>query len=722
VKPWFPALGLAVALGACSQQTVSSVATLLGTYDLVIVDERPDGELASREGTGVPARYLFVTSSDTNDLRVIRLWREDLTRPQVVRAPNPLEALAIPVLDRPTMLVADEGISAAGARVTGSYVFATHPGASELSIVPARPNAPAQLRQLGGRPFPTPAPVTAFAATLGSGLTALPATSTLYFSTWDGARGALYALELPTDSSALGDSFATLTPRLVLELGAEVVLALQPVPRQASRTALGSPFCDANDCLAISTRAGAGGPGRMVLFDPASRRMVRLGFPGTVRDFAMSTLPSRLYALLDEATCGGPQCGGVVTVTLTATDASGGYPLAIDFTGQPMQPLRLEGALATGLTVAENAALRTTTEVTDGGAGLEFQYQTFAQLGAIAASNGEVTYFDALAGVVLDYDARPAEVTAGSYRLPEALADGGVTFFAPDGGARGSALEATVTLIAGERGEPFRAFTLVNPELPETQAPFVFDVSDGFFASQSFFVTHRGHLPGLFELPTSAADGTSLPVPAGVGERALVGDTVRFEVGSEATGYQECGRADVTTVTATALEVAAVPSGCEARSRFSVRAAGSKPLVANAELEGYLGRGAAGQTLTWQRRYASFPSGYVGPRVALNLTLGDNLPPLEGAFLTIALNGRSEAYRLSVDAQTVVNCSSQLPAQFVLGNLVMAEVPTAQTGSSSPLYNWTLWGAVPSANGVLELDQRKMRRGLLGSAEAFCHR
>jgi hypothetical protein len=710
-------------LAGCSQQTQTSVATLLGTYDLVFVDDRPDDTLASRAGgVGIPNRYLFVTSSDTNDLRVLRLWREGFLRPQALRGPNPLEALSIPVLERPTLLATDEGqLASTGERVTGSYVFATHPGATEISIVGARPSAPGNLRQVSGRPMATPAPVTAFAATMGAGLTALPATSTLFFATWDGTVGALYSVELPTDVSTLGDSLAGVAPRLVLELGAELVLAVQPVSRLSTRTALGAPFCAERDCLALATRGVAGASGRTVLFDPESRRLVPLAFPGPVRKLTMSTAPTRLYGLLDEAACGGAECGGLVTVELRATDASGAYPLAIDFSGQPMLPIRSQGALITGVSVAEGGQVRTTREAADGG-GLEFQMQQFIQLGAFTTSNGEVTYFDGLAGAAIDFDARPAIITSATIRSPLVLADGGAVFTGPDGGQLGSLTQASVTPAGGGEGDPFRVFSISSADGPGT-SPYVLDVSDGYFSAQAFLVVYAGQLPGLTSLPTSATDGTRLPVMTGFAARASPGDVVRFERGAAGGGFVECGRATVTQVLSDALEIDAEPADCAERVRFSVRAGGARPLVAVAELDGYLGRGGPGDVLTFTRRYQALPTGFQGPRTALTLTFGDIIPPAEGAFLTMQLAGRLEPYRLTVDAQSVLNCSSQLPTQFVLGSVAVAEVPTAVTGQASAVPVWSLWAAVPSANGVLELDHRLVRRGVLGTAEsAFCHR
>ena len=149
------ALGVVIVALACAQQTGTSRANLIGTHDLVLVDQHQGDLLAARTYNpesdafilvGVPSRYVFVTSADTNELRVLENYRTGLVGRGFVRAPNPLETLAIPVLDRPTMLAVDEGRNADGARVTGSYVYAARPGGAEVSVVSV-----AKHRQLGGK-------------------------------------------------------------------------------------------------------------------------------------------------------------------------------------------------------------------------------------------------------------------------------------------------------------------------------------------------------------------------------------------------------------------------------------------------------------------------------------------------------------------------------------------------------------------------------------------
>ena len=287
-------LVLAATLVGCSSTAVTNRAAILAPNDLVLVDRLDGDQLAVVPGTladgtevarvGYHGGWLFVTSTDSSELRVFEPFREGTNNQgDWARAPNPLETLSIPVLDQPMLLAADEGRTIDG-RVTGAYIYASRPGATEISIVSVR-----ALKQLGGRPVPLPGALTSLAAWMDVTGPTLPATTSLYISTWDGARARVLRASLPTNEEQLVAQLetSTLTFTELAGFDGEAIRALQLVPSRVGRVVDGAPFCDTSLCVAMATRKSAG-TGRSVLFDPTTGRSVALNFGAQVRDLALS--------------------------------------------------------------------------------------------------------------------------------------------------------------------------------------------------------------------------------------------------------------------------------------------------------------------------------------------------------------------------------------------------------------------------------------------------
>lgn len=711
------ALALVLAVAACTQQSTSTRANLIGTHDLVLVDELPGELLAGRQDdpaggpyqvTGVPSRFLFVTSADTNELRVLENYRTAIAGRGFMRAPNPLETLSIPVLDRPTMLAVDEGRNGAGARVTGSYVYAARPGGAEVSVVSI-----AHRRQLGGRPMVTPAPVTAISAYLavtpGPSVleTPLPATTRLFVATWDGEFAAVYSALLKTSSEEI-DHLDFQRHVLIDQTPITGMLVVSPL---ASRMLDGTPFCDTKACLALSTRSGAGLGGRSLMVDPETGRSAPLSFPGPVRDLVSSSVGARIYGILDEQSCGSISCGGVVAVDVVTGTTAAGFPRSLDALGLPMRPMRADEGLITGLALAAGGGIQQTveTQVTDGGStGLVSLFQEYNELGAFASSTGVITWFSGLGGSIIDYDARRSVIAAASVRLPGVLPDGGLAFTGDDGGVLGSSVSAIV-----DGGPIDLSLTYRTAEVITADGTWYVDLSDGYLESQSIVFVYQGQVPGLVGLPTSAADGVRV-VTNGFEVRAAVGDVVRFET-FDGTTYRDCGRTRIASIGASFIEAVEVPAGCENRVRFSVRADGLKPVVVAGDVEGYMGRSAPGETLTYNRPYVFLPGGVTAPRTALTVNIPVALPKIEGAFTTFEVLGRMAALQATLDASpSNLNCYSLLPGQVVMGNMVMDRIPSSVSGSSEINFRWTLFGVVPSGNGLAEVNLSGTRLGALG--------
>lgn len=722
------ALGLAAA--ACQQPTTSTTANLAGAQAIVLVDQPAEGLMAARSAnpdggpwnvTGVPARYLFMTASTTNELRVLENFRSGLTGRGFVRGPNPLETLSVPVLDRPTILVTDEARNVDGQRVTGPYVYAGRPGASEVSVVSV-----ALKRQLGGHPYPTPAPVTDLAAWIDLDTaqlateTPVPATTRLFISTWDGALAGVWTAVLPTDSREL----PSLEFKRALTVDGVPVVALAAIPPRADRTLDGAPFCAARGCVAVALRRDGGRAGEVLLLDPETGKTAPLNFGAAVKKLVHSERLPRLFGILDEEACGAPSCGGVLGVDLLTGTSAGGFPRSRDATGSPMAPMRSAGII-TGLALASNVLLNQTTEVAsaDGGTstGIQYLLQEYDELGAYGSTDGVVTFFSGLASSVIDFDGRRAIVSAALLRQPGQLADGGASFTGEDGGTIGSSVLGAVSL-RGSLSETWRTAEVTTP-IDAAGDHWRLELSDGYWQSQDVLVITSGQLPGLVGLPTSPAAGTLLAVPAGLEGRVDVGDRVRFDIGDDTTGYTECGRTTVTATRSAALEVAEIPAGCEARSRFSVRAAGARPLVVAGDVEGYMGRWAPGETVTYNRPYVLLTAGVTGQRVALTLKIPSQVPAAEGAYVAFTITSHLLPYRVGLDAATV-GCYTGSASQTVFGPLAMALTPNSVSNSALVNFRTTLFAAVPSGNGVLEIPPSLIQRvgALNGNDGAYCWR
>lgn len=623
------AVVLMAALAAgCQQRSLSTVARLVGARDLVLV-----GDL------------VLTTSSDRNELRALDLAPDNLPSGsrQYLPGPNPLEALSIPVVDRPSILVGDRrwgpgATNAAVRELPGSYVYAARAGGAELSIVASAQDELVQVRRL-----PTAAPVTALAAYADASTNQ----SRLYIAAWDGVQASLSVLALPAAPAALRQipvDQLLAQVRVLATLGGESVADLLVIPGVPGRSIRGTPLCTNPDkeCVVLALRGARGVTGKTVLFDPETQASAELVFGAPVRSLAShpevklrdaDAAPAQtgrlVFGLLDEGVCGSPYCGGVMAVdTLTGERA-------LDAQGLPMLPVFTGDVLPTGLSIATNAQINIPAGV---GGAPSSQVVVIPLLGIVTTSNGAVIFFNAGELSGLDVDFQPAALTSVTYQ-----------------DAAGAALDA------------------VNGPLLEGAK-----VVDGAFSSETLTFTVNGRIPGLDGLPSTDADGTRFPVPAEVVGRARVGDVVQVE--------GRC-RLPVTGLEPAAVRVAAVPTECQGRTRFSVRAGAMAPYVGYGTRSGYLGRASPGERFTFQGRIIQ--------RIGMAPATPDTL---ELSF------GTPEA-ALAEDSQWVVPLDGHLLPYAMVMDL-------SSQGCSATLAGASVWdtdrarlfAVYPSVNGLVELS------------------
>lgn len=526
----------ALFLFGCPQNTTSSANAFVGANDLVLVDLLDGGV---RESDDDFNRFLFVTSTNTNELRVLDLKPASATgtaaTKEPLRAPNPLETLSIPVIDRPTGLSLDTRYEQ-GIRKKGSLLYVSRQGGAELSVVGVEPS---ELREV--RRIPVGAPVTAV-----TNLMPDVSTSRVWIATFDGSRSTVLELTLPASAQALrqrstSQLVSSLTVRLQIQ--GEAISALLAVPGLKNRSAGGRPFCDdpSKACLAIATRRLAGVDGSASLVDPATLNSVALDFPGPIRGLSMtdSAVDGRpesspgafIYGVLDEEACGSSTCGGLTAVD-TRNAASNRFP-AVD-----QQPIRGTAGLIRSVSIVAGAQVRNAS--IDGGV------DPAPIVGLISRSNGELTFFDPLTLQAIDLDQGQSALGEGTFSAD------------PTGWLEGPKVSNGRQLTATIRDRALR--------------------------SQTISVTWQGEVGAV----ALSGDVSSSFVGRSLTRHLAVGDALTF------TGGAGCPTATITAIVGDVVQFA--PSmGCGATA-VQIRAGGSRPYVIRASLDGLLGRAASGTT------------------------------------------------------------------------------------------------------------------------------
>jgi hypothetical protein len=479
VKPFVKAaLTAAVALlVACQPPAGAGNAALPGTHSLALV-----GDL------------LFVTATDGNELRVLSVSNEE--EAQFVTAPNPLHPLSIPVADRPIAL-ANDVVWRDGAKGGGRWVYSLSANGQEISIVGASRDSLVEEKRLelgklvlpgasGELALPGPATITAIAA---RGQDA--GSSTLYLGTFDGAKGQLFAVEVP---EALEPTTALTASPVGVDVACGAVQSILVLP-------------EANK-LAYSSSCAAAGSASAFLVDlsisPPTSTPLRFAFPTR----SLVTNPkvegieagSFIYGVYDEQSCGGAlTCRGISAVVGRPADMPPANPVACgnavgdpacDFTGHRMPTIDVGDALVQGVEIAPNAGIP----------GLDTKLT-----GILTTSHGRIMFIDAerLAPRDLD-DAAP---TAGEVRV-----EGGQV---PPGVA------------AGQTG--------ITSVVPQT----------GAARTDTITVEFGANLPGLTRVPyTTTAVPNELGVPVNPANRVRVSDVVDY------SGSAECDAFADATVTA----------------------------------------------------------------------------------------------------------------------------------------------------------------------------
>ncbi len=658
-------LAAAMAVG-CSAAPIAAPATLFGAHDLVMVD-----------------KLLFTTSTDRDELRVLDLvLPAGSTNRAFIRGPNPLEALSIPVLNRPSALSRDthyEDVADShgknvplGREVGGPWVYAMRAGGSEISIVGGGPAVdPMQLVEV--KRVPTAAPVTASA-----GVALSKEASRLYFATFDGEAASLQALDLPGTVTALKPiSVAALTRsvRVFAPFPGEVIVDLVVVPAVSGRG-----ICElaGTSCVIFATRTMQGQGGRVVLFDPQSLALRELHFPGAIRQLAVHGATTsnntfvppgqRVFGILDEERCGGADCAGIIAVDTFTGE------VALDASGLPMIPISTGNSLPTGLAVVAHGQLQLPPALIDPLAALSTPAipVDVPAVGVITTSTGSFIFFDAIGLTPFDLDTEPTFASANNVHL-----------FQPNG-----------VLSTGDGGFPD---SVPGPVLDG--GPGI-TFANGAFHSETIDIVVNGLIPGLEDLPVDVPTSTEFAVPGVFANRIRVSDILVFK-----TPAGTC-RGTVAEVTGNSVKAAPLDEvACQGRSRFGVRAGESSRYVVVGSLTGFMGRTGPDQTFNYRGSYYQRTPPFDPNVPTFSVVLGPEQPRLD------------ENWRWSIDVQ-----SADLP--------LILRIDSQTVGCSTNVAGSVVWdtdrqaifSVLPAANAILEVNPQLARNGLLRDATGQCRR
>lgn len=558
------AAALVAAALACTQTTPPQPGGVSGTYDLARVGQ-----------------YVFVTSADLSELRVIDAHSDggpnDTGPHDWVRAPNPLEALEIPVVQRPVGLARDlnytdvqlDEVTPAGGEVTGPYVYAFADGRPEVSVVGAAPDSLVELKRLT-----TDGPVTAASAQGPSGPVT---TSTLFYATLVGGTGNLYSVSLSPPGQLEGQTPA---PQLLMRMDAgEAISAVQVLPLHQE--------------VAVATRSTASRQvgGRAFALKPSSGTTRALDFGAPVR--ILATHPGtkdglfapevNLFGVADEESCGG--AGALGCARVLTVDINSGQP-ALDFSGQPAPPIEFTRGLPRALTFMANMQVKSATGAPATG------LADLPLIGLVTNTDGTLTFFEAIGRPVLgtevspDPDAGVPPTIAPQWTLRhinQSLIGAGSNFFYEDDGG------VAITPLPRQPGCPPQ-----DGGIPEGVQLCSIVTGLGDSQVEQVTVTFEGFFPGLTPLPTSDAQGQTFPIPAS----APVDQVNQLSVGDHIVVFladgTTCPDLTVTSVTTTSPASVSttdlIPPGCVNRTSFGIRAGDPKPYVVTGLQSGYIGR------------------------------------------------------------------------------------------------------------------------------------
>ncbi|MET0403391.1 MAG: hypothetical protein ABW123_13345 [Cystobacter sp.] len=660
-------LGAGLLLGGCTQQAAATLpAGLQGTYDLTLVNDN----------------LLFVTSTDRNELRVLRLSTE-AGRLGYVRAPNPLEPLAIPVLPRPQALTRDVRYDAAGVEKSGAYVYARSNGSTLISVVDSVEARLREVARLDSRQLSANAssgPVTAFAA-LAAGQEGEP--STLYFATQEPAGARLWRVRLPTVVRELEEARATLAAELLVELASDEAVSSLLVLPQVNQ-------------LAVSTRRGQpGNPGVSFLLDVTTLERQALDFGGSqvLQLVTHGRLPgdlnlpgrlegSRIFGVLDASNCTQPAAPAPSVACRTGVLAVDRVTRAVanDFTGSPMFPLNWGAGLPMGLSLSTSTTLSRQ-------AG-EDREVSVPLLGMVPLSTGGILFFDALNLVHFNTD--PRRIVAE---------------------AKDKATAAVALL------DQLNAN--VDASAPDRRADIAFTGTYGVTRDEQYVLASQGVLPGTSRLERGADPATfQVPVVDSLEEDGLLASVRPGDVLvllPEDPAQPGCGtdvvvaevqRASPTAPTAILVPAGALPEACADFPRFEVRAAGARSLVLTTSAGNYLRRMGTGSTYSRVDTYFIHPPGYTGQvdNTAVSLTITRDLtqsPVARGHRFLVTVASNFFPYLLSVDLVTYSALwDFRLPGPLVRGRV-------GETDYAYIVY--------PSANAVLQMNLSTVVSGAANS-------
>jgi hypothetical protein len=682
-------------LSACTEEENSLPrAGLSGTFDVALVAGRQLSE-SQRE-----ADLLFVTSADRNELRVLDLTADAVSR-GYVRAPNPLEALSVPVLPRPQALTRDmryaaEG-SAEGSEVGGSYLFARSNGSAAISVVASNrdflrevlrlndPSVPGEDRQLPRQLLLSTGPVTAFAARGNE-----DGSSTLYYASREVTGAQLWEVRVPAPQALVEGTETVQGGALAVTLPPNVVVSSLIVLPQSGQ-------------LALATRGAVGTTGQVFTLTLPGGTLTPLNFGGS-QVLQLATHPkvtyavnikklvedppnsgqqkevivpegkvtmeagTRIYGVLDPASCGGvrfPCPSGVLAVDAASGQLSKDFSTSTPDDLKNPNPLYEMLPLTAGLGVPMGLTLATNTELALTG--------RLALVGIVPLSNGEILVFDALGLRQLDVDTDDA---------PSA----GVTFVNPVGsvGISGDVTVDTAALTAGvTTNERYQlTYQAILPRMSDVKR------TGGGFVVPYEPIAGRGPAvqPGDFIILRNATE---------VCATELVVATVQPPV-APAT------QAVLTTNTP-------IPEACANFPNFLVRAGGSQPLVISSSTAEYLARVGPGDTYTGTGPYFFHPDDYSGATegVAVRFTVASRfteVTPERGNIFVVTTQSQFLPYTLLVDTSIRELSFFTLP-----GSVVEAKV-----GITNYAYI-----AYPSADGLLQMDLDVVVPTVLNSRGVF---